>query len=210
MNADPDIVAIGIAGHLGLDADARARVSAAAALWFRQRVLAAGWTRVRLLCGLAPGADVVLAEALLQAGPGLGVRVELQALMVAEPETLLAAWQQRAAELGTPPSTQAQQRVRQRIDALLQRASQVESLGAADGSPGFQRLAARLALVPDELVCVLRPGHAGKPGGAAELVAWRREPDAIPAALRAGADLCSSRAMLIIDPDTGEARYSRA
>ena len=195
MNADPDIVSIGIAGHLGLDADARARVSAAAALWFRQRVLAAGWTRVRLLCGLQQR---------------LGVRVELQALMVAEPETLLAAWQQRAAELGTPPSTQAQQRVRQRIDALLQRASQVESLCAADGSPGFQRLAARLALVPDELVCVLRPGHAGKPGGAAELVAWRREPDAIPAALRAGADLCSSRAMLIIDPDTGEARYSRA
>lgn len=208
MTCEPETVTVGIAGHLGLDAAARTRVAAAVGAWFRQQVMTERWRRVELHCGLAPGADLVLAEALLQAGPGLGVAVTLRALMVAEADELIGAWQLRATELGKPPSERAQRTVRQRIEALLAQAAAVEQLPRRDGQPDFQRLAARLAEQSQELVCVVRSGHRGKPGGASELVQWRRDPGRIPAELRGGR-LCSHRGMLIIDPDTGEVRHSQ-
>lgn len=194
---------IGVTGHLKLNASARARVA--------HRVLAelpgllgdALPQRLRILSGLAPGADLVLTHALIKVARSLKLPWQLCALLVAEPGEMIDQWLRRARELGEEPSAATQSEVRKLMDALLAQAGERQQLHADvdAGYSSFERLAAHLALESDLLLAVLRPAYLGKPGGTADVVAWRAHPRQIPEALRQGLPPQRADRAWVIDPD---------
>ena len=196
-------LSIGVTGHLVLDAGARARVETAVASYLKQRLLRGG--QVRLLTGLAPGADLVLSNAVRDAVAAAGGTLAVNALLVSEPGQIIAHWLRRAGEqLGRNPSETSQANVQQSMHEWLDLADKRESLYEPAATEGaFQKLAARLALQPDLLIAVLRPGHAGQAGGTAEVVAWRRDPQQVPAEFAGALRPNARRELLLVDPDTG-------
>ncbi|MGJ8669926.1 MAG: tetratricopeptide repeat-containing protein [Oceanococcus sp.] len=155
---------------------------------------------------MAPGADLVLAETLLNRAKRLGVAAELHALLVGAPDDILAAWVRRSSELGRPPSEESRLAVEERLERLIQLATNTERVDQpGDVSPlQYQRLAARLCLESDELVCVLWGGSELKPGGSAEVARWRRHPEAIPSALHGAMEAKPNASLVIIDPENGQ------
>jgi class 3 adenylate cyclase/tetratricopeptide (TPR) repeat protein len=202
------VFTLGVTGHLGLDGEARARVSTALLPLLRERL--GRLPSVRLLCGFAPGADLVLADVVDQAVNDR--KFQIHALLASPPKDLIAQWLKRAAELGDPPSLAAQATVRQRLQYWLERADEREDLSLHTNRqiPAFQALAARLACEPDLLIAVVRNAHAGKSGGAAEVVAWRRDPSLIPQDLRVEGAVNPSRELILVDPDTGAVAHEPA
>lgn len=195
------VLSIGVTGHLKLDARARARVAHRVqaelpALLGRERP-----RELRILSGLAPGADLVLTHALIKIARRLALAWQLRALLVAEPGEMIAQWLRRARELGEEPSAATQSEVRKLMDVLLQQSSERLQLKSTGDYSSFQQLAAHLALEPDLLLAVLRPAYLGQPGGTADVVAWRADPGRVPLALRQGLPQQRASRAWVIDPD---------
>jgi len=178
---------IGVTGHLTLDARERAETERCIRQQCRSLFTDFQGT-LRLLSGLAPGADLVATAAILDEADRAGIKVELIALLPRSAERLIEDWLRRSKELGQTISPDALQRVRGLLATLLARASATLDLcttvGGDNHQAAYRRLAAVLAVVPSRLFAVAREGYGGMSGGTAEILAWRRDPASIPPALR--------------------------
>lgn len=195
------VLTIGVTGHLKLDAAARLRVSHRVQAELPALLGTDLPSGLRILSGLAPGADLVLTHALIKVARALSLPWQLSALLVAEPAEMIAQWLRRARELGEEPSVATQSEVRKLMDALLEQAVERLQLESTVNHSSFQQLAVHLALTPDLLLAVLRPAYLGQPGGTAEVVSWRADPQGIPAELRRGLPDQRARRAWVIDPD---------
>lgn len=200
-------VSIGVCGHLWLNAEERVQVHATAfeALlnWCDQNGTP---EKVELLSGLAPGSDLVLTAAVMEFCQAHKISCELRVQMISDVGHLIEKWLQRATELGHGPTDDAQRAVRERMAYWLGRARSVSVISDQQSeliSP-FQALAAHLAQNSQLLVAVQRPQHPGGPGGTAEIVQWRHQPELIPAALRNQQPPRHAPQSIIINPDSGE------
>lgn len=183
---------LGGTGHLILSAAEERRIAEALRESVLPQVLAlAGEREIRLLTGLAPGADHVfsnVATAWLQAQRRPHHVIGLLPLPVA---IMLDDWAEKARtqpEYSTATHERQRVRMQDEVDAcdeivhLLPPGTAPESLcNEPFRQLQYRRLAACLAEQSDALIAILRESSAAQPGGTAEVVAWRREPERIPA-----------------------------
>lgn len=195
---------VGVTGHLSLDDGERQRADRALRVHC-DTLFTRPFERLRVLSGLAPGADLVATEVLIEEAARRGIAVELIALLPGEVAQLVDDWVQRLQSLGAAPSAPSRQLVRDKIDGLLRSATHAVDLSQVvpatqDRQRAYRRLAALLAGVPDLLFAVCREGHEGQEGGALEVVRWRRDPRGIPPELLDFAGSCSGKDTVLIDP----------
>lgn len=209
--ADPSLPSAGwlslaVTGHLLLSEAERATVRERACSHLGKLLEERpGLQGVRIISGLAPGADLVLTEALLGALRRRGLPCRLTAALVGTPVSLLEDWRRRAEELGAPISDATETRVAGLLQDLLQQADQRLQFPPDPEAPSrpYQQLAALLVETADLLVAVLRSDHPGQRGGTAEVVHWWRHPDEIPSPLRLGlATRGGERRLILINPQT--------
>ena len=202
----PQALRIGVCGHLWLNAEQRLRVHTAAVEALAGHCQQQGEPRrVALYSGLAPGSDLVLTAAIMECLQARQIECELHVRMIADAEHLIEQWLRRGEELGHGPTDQARQAVRERMSYWQARARTVSVLSVpASGlcSP-FQALAAHLAQDPQLLFAVQRPDHPGGPGGTAEILKWRQQPQLIPGELRNSQNPPFVPQSIIITPDSG-------
>lgn len=204
--SSPQALRIGVCGHLWLNAEQRLRVHNAALAALTGHCQRQGEPRrVALYSGLAPGADLVLTAAIMECLQARRTECELHVRMIADAEHLIEHWLRRGEELGHGPTDQARQAVRERMSYWLGRARSVSviSLPASGLCSPFQALAAQLAQDPQLLFAVQRPDHPGGPGGTAEILKWRQQPELIPDELRNGQYPRFVQQSIIINPDSG-------
>ncbi|HEY1077946.1 MAG TPA: tetratricopeptide repeat-containing protein [Fontimonas sp.] len=206
---------IGVTGHLILSGVERGNVERQALAWLRQLLASErSWTGVRLLSGLAPGADLVLTQAVLDACRQAGVACHLTAAIVGSVEQLLEDWRNRMRSLEIRIDAATEQHVERVVRELLARADRQLFLVSAegDGALRYRELAALLAESTDILLAVVRPGYVGQPGGSQEVLAWWRQPQRIPAHYRLGRGTATTtgRKVLVIDPGNSGAIDERA
>ncbi|MBA4285375.1 MAG: hypothetical protein C0434_07560 [Xanthomonadaceae bacterium] len=206
---------IGATGHLRLSAAERAAVTAK----LRNEALPtlvdrASPHRVSLVTGLAPGADLLFKQVSSQWLREIGIPFDTVALLPVPVPVLIDDWVARLNEQSVALEPATIESVRDGIEEQLARCAVVVDLvpaGPADPQltdGGFRQhqyrqLAACLAEQSDVLVAILRPGRSGLPGGAAEVVNWRRRPARIPAelsTLHLRRPPASGRPLLLIDP----------
>lgn len=202
----PDSLVIGVTGHLNLDAAARDTTAEAVTEQLRGDAGFMAASAVRIVAGLAPGADLLVISTISRLCSMLGKRCHLHVLMTTDVDNMLQAWRQRTAELNDPPSPAAQKQVSMQIAYWLQQAATVEHVHRRTDTTysSHECLAARLALEPDLLVAIIRPSHPGQRGGAQSVLAWRNHPDRIPPSLSGvSSRLKSGARSLAIDPDDG-------
>lgn len=196
---------LGVTGHLILPETERQQVEAEASTRL-ERLLDASpeLEGLRLLSGLAPGADLVLTDAILAVCQRRRLSCHLTAALVGPPAQMLEDWRKRAHALGVTIKPAAQRRVEHRFERLLARADQRLQFVAPAQAPerGFQQLAALLAESAQILFAVLRENHPGQVGGAAQVVAWWQNPGRIPPELSLGAHAGDrhGRRLVLIDP----------
>lgn len=183
---------LGGTGHLILSPAEERRVADALRERILPQVLAlAGARELRLLTGLAPGADHVftsVAAGWLQAHRHPYRVVGLLPLPV---DVMLDDWAEKARtqpDYSTTTHERQRQRMQEEVDAcdeivhLLPPGTAPESLLSEPfRQMQYRRLAACLAEQSDALIAILRDSSATQPGGTAEVVSWRREPQRIPA-----------------------------
>ena len=176
-------------------------------------------SEVLILTGLAPGADLLFAE---RAAAGLayhGKPFRHVGLLPVPLETLWSDWLARVR--GFSPAHVA--RVREQFERAVAGCDALVRLWDPDREPDWQELAARqeqyrrlgvvLAEQCDVMVAIVRPRHAGQPGGASEVVAWRQHSAEVPAAMSTGARRHRSGwvggdRLLLVDPsDSGGAGH---
>jgi hypothetical protein len=211
--ADPGTLSgrpvVGVTGHLILP-DAERRLVELEAGQRLERLLDAAPTieGLRLVSGLAPGADLVLTDVILSICQRRKLSCHLTAALVGTPAQMIGDWRRRAKALGVPISPKVQRRVEGRFERLLARADQRLQFIAPTDAPerGFQQLAALLAESAQILFAVLREHHPGQPGGAAQVVSWWQNPGRIPPALSLGLQVGErqGRRLILIDPHRGE------
>jgi hypothetical protein len=137
---------------------------------------------ILVLTGMAPGADLLIAETASTWLTRHDRRFARIALLPVPTEVLWGDWLTRA------PAVDAAriETVRQRFDAALRRSDTVVQLWddlALDWAElsvrqqQYRRLAAVLVEHCEVLVAVLKPARPGAPGGTAEVVAWREGAD---------------------------------
>ena len=210
---------IGATGHLSLSVDehaaARQRLTEDALPGLMARCQP---TRVTLLTGLAPGADLLFKRAASDWLSKAGVPFETVAALPVPLDVLVEDWMRR---LDDEPEVLARDsiiNVREALQEQLERCSVIVDLlpdpDAARRLPDptfrqqqYRRLAACLAEQSDVLVAIQRPGHAPLPGGTTEVIEWRQHPSRIPlpwSTLRYRRPADSGRALLVIDPTPGE------
>lgn len=193
---------IGVTGPLVLNAAQREAVTQAVSRLVadaRWPVYPGPWV---LASGMAAGADLVLVDALASTLRREGAAVSVCAWLPKPAEQMRSDWLERAAQLGSLPSPEAQHSVDKLRERQLSGAV-LESLHGNADLDAYRLLAARLALEPELLIAVARGGTGGAPGGAAEVIAWRRQPQAIPADYARPFAAASRRALAVIDPETG-------
>lgn len=149
-----------------------------------------------LVCGLAPGADLVFQR--VAAGWLREHRVphDTVGLLPVPPRQLAEDWAARANLQGYTVSARDRAHLLEEIERAYRHCSRRVHLFDADPAPSllshadrqqqYRRLGALLATQSDALVAVLRREDLGQPGGTAEIVTWRREPQNIPAELWPG------------------------
>jgi hypothetical protein len=206
------VVLLGGTGHLMLSAEEQQRV----AREIERDVLPrfAGLpddTDVIVATGLAPGADLVFTETVRTGLARLGRPCRPVGLLPVPVETLWQDWLER---VGTGAGGLART-TRGRFDRARRDCERLVQLWDPRSPPDwsdtaarqhqYRRLGALLAAHSDVLVAVLRPDHAGAPGGTAEVVAWRRQRDAVPAALDPGpprhrSGWSAGERLVVIDP----------
>jgi hypothetical protein len=195
---------IGVTGHLLLNAEERQRSDRQVRAHCRE-LFDPPPACLRVLSGLAPGADLVVTVALLEEAAARGIPVALVALLPGTPEQLVDDWLQRSRTLGDPPSAAARATVERQIGALLRGATEVIDLhgltpASSDPQAPYRALAALLAGVPDLLIAVHREGHEGQGGGTGEILAWRRRARPVPEAWRGLFGDSQRRDLLVIEP----------
>lgn len=216
---DGDLL-IGATGHLRLSAEERAAVSEK----LRSETLPtliqrARPSRVTLVTGLAPGADLLFKQVASQWLRDVGIPFDTVALLPVPVPILIDDWVARLNQQSVTLEPATIESVRDGVKEQLARCALVVDLlrtGPHDPQLGddafrqhqYRQLAACLAEQSDVLVAILRPGRSGLPGGGAEVMDWRHRPSRIPAALStlhlrrpAG----SGRPLLLIDPSVAAA-----
>ena len=210
---------LGGTGHLLLSAEEEENV----VTQLREGVLprlfpAGGFAQVCLLCGLAPGSDLLFARVLSAWLLENDIPFRMIGLLPVPPETLLEDWQDSLREAGEEISA-AQRRLQQQqiettlsscqiiVDLLPPGSGAVELRDKAFREQQYRHLAACLARRSDILVAILREQNLLRPGGTAEVVDWRRHPHHIPAEFsidppppRPGRD---GHRLIVIDPAAG-------
>lgn len=175
-----------------------------------------GHGRLIILTGLAPGADLLLMRIAERWLTRRGIEHEVVGLLPVPPERLLRDWQQKAVDSGahndadTFARAEAElQRALQACDVLVDLMDHVDVGGQLD-DPAFRqtqyrRLGALLAEQTDVLIAVLRKNSESQPGGTAEVVEWRRNPQSVPPELstlsveqRVAGEL--TKQLVILDP----------
>lgn len=185
-------VLVGATGHLILSAEEEAK--AAIELDLRalpELSLADPQAEILTLTGLAPGADLLFSEvaaAWLAREGRLAQRIGLLPVPI---EVLWSDWLERS----NTNDTARVAAMRERFDRSVQACDLIVPLWT-EPEPDwsdvgirqlqYRRLAATLAEQCDVLVAIVRSGHAGQPGGALEVVDWRRSIAAVPAQLGSG------------------------
>lgn len=145
---------------------------------------------VHLLCGLAPGADLLFLQVSRIWFGEQGIPYEIIGLLPVPSEQLARDWVERANRDGYSVSGDEHSRleaaIREALDAcrtrvLLFKPDRVERLGdQAYRQRQYRLLGATLATQTDAMVGVLRGDEASLPGGTSEVMAWRTKPDRIP------------------------------
>lgn len=210
----PRELTLGVSGHLLLSATEERNVVAQ----LRAAVLPGLFPRefagaVCLLTGMAPGADLLLVDAIGTWLSDAGIPFRRLALLPVPTEILLRDWAASLRESGRevlPP--EMRQRRQQIENALRSCAAVVDLLPPHTGSAllrsrhfrqaQYRRLAACLAQRADVLLAILRGNRARRPGGTAELVHWRRHPREVPTEFSTGGRRRPVRPRtIVIDPE---------
>ncbi|MCX7072163.1 MAG: hypothetical protein NTW01_14370 [Gammaproteobacteria bacterium] len=206
---------IGATGHLRLSASERAAVTSRLRHEALPTLIArARPRRVSLVTGLAPGADLLFKQVASQWLREAGLAFDTVALLPVPVPVLIDDWVARLSEMSVTLEPATVEAVRAGIEEQLALCAVVIDLvpgGPADPKlrlgafrqRQYRQLAACLAEQSDVLVAILRPGHSGLPGGAADVVSWRHRPARIPAALSTlhlRRPAVAGRPLLLIDP----------
>lgn len=186
-------VLLGASGHLDLSPEEEEHVarqleeSALPAL-----AAAASDAEILVVTGLAPGADLLFAEVACAWLARAGRPYQRVGLLPVPPEVLWGDWLTRSG--GQPAAHVAG--LRERFEQGLRACDHVVRLWNGGPEPKwgdlavrqrqYRRLAACLVEQCEVLVTVVRSGHAGQPGGAGEVVAWREYKASLPADLSSG------------------------
>lgn len=199
---------IGVTGHLILSSIERTNVEQQARAYLRQLFASErGWTGIRLLSGLAPGADLILTQCVLDACAEAKVQCHLTAAIVGSVDQLLEDWRSRMRHLEIRIDAATEARVVATVHGLIARADRQLLLvaGEGDSKHRYRQLAALLAESTDVLLAVVRPDHTGEAGGSSEVLAWWRQPQRIPANYRLGRGTAATagRKVFVIDPGSG-------
>jgi hypothetical protein len=208
----PEPVLIGATGHLDLTAAEEARL----ARRLRDALLPdiagrCGDAPIVVMTGVAPGADLVVAETAAAWLAQRGHRAQRLGLLPVPPEVLWEDWQRRVAGV-----RDGERALRQRFEGNLAACDGLIPLWTESDVPDwsdavvrqaqYRRLGASLATQCDVLVAVLRRNHSrtGQPGGTAEVVRWRRNgvpPEFAVDAQRGRSGWRDARRLVVIDPD---------
>lgn len=182
---------IGGSGHLLLSAAEEDRVSVALSEEVLPEIvrLSRG-RRLLLMCGLAPGADLLFQRAAQKWLQARGIAHDAIGLLPVPTAQLTEDWSARANRDGYTVSAGDRAHILSEIDAAKAACAAVVQLFESDAvkaldSRSFRQqqyrvLGAVLATRADALVAVLRHDDASEPGGTAEVVAWRRDTRRIP------------------------------
>ncbi len=210
---------IGATGHLSLTLDERAAASVRLTEDVLPTLMARCQpSRVTLLTGLAPGADLLFKQTASEWLSRAGVPFDTVAALPVPVDVLVDDWTRRIEDEPEVMAGDSVATVREALRVQLERCAViVDLLPDPDAArrlldPTFRqqqyrRLAACLAEQSDVLVAIQRPGHAPLPGGTTEVVEWRQHPARIPPAwstLRWRRPGDAGRALLIIDPTPGD------
>ncbi len=173
--------------------------------------------RVLLMCGLAPGADLLFQRAAQKWLAARGVAHDAIGLLPVPTAQLAEDWSARANRDGYTVSARDRARILGEVEDARSACAAVVQLYESDAgeqldSRSFRQqqyriLGAVLATRADALVAVLRHDNATDPGGTAEVVAWRRDPSRIPEHLRPVTPqrTASTGALFLINPRAGMA-----
>ncbi len=183
---------VGGAGHLLLDAMERRNVEKRLESDIFPLLFASA-LQVTIATGMAPGADLLFARTAQRWLTRAGIAHTLVAILPIPLDLLLDDWIRRLGEDLAPPNAIEQDRVGREVRALLEDCNAVvdllpdpavtEWIDDADARrQQYRKLAAVLAEQSDLLVAILRPGGPRRPGGTAEVVEWRQQPERIPVA----------------------------
>lgn len=203
---------IGGCGHLLLDAAERRHARVRLVDEVLPQIAALQPARVSLFVGLAPGADMLLLKTATDWFSARGLPLELTALLPVPVPQLVRDWVLRAQDGGQTINAAARARMQADAQALLARCDVIVTLYPDDLSDEklasrafrqrqYQHLAALVAQHADLVVAILREGSQSEPGGTAEILRWREQPDTIPPELRLRAEHCAQQPVaMIIDP----------
>jgi class 3 adenylate cyclase len=215
MTDSPTQLTIGVTGHLLLSARERQHVASHARAQLDGLVSEVGAIdQIRLISGMAPGADLVLTETLMAGCKAHGIDCQLTAVLVDSPEDVIKRWQQRAAELGASISPFVVEDVTQRLRSNLARAQRQIRFVTPERNAmqGYRQLAALIAESCDVLFAVIRPDHPHKGGGAAETLSWWEDRDQIPLSFRLNSTVSKDtghRRLVRINPEVHSASLLR-
>lgn len=207
-------VLIGATGHLELspaeEDEARRQLEPALPQLLSQATADA---EIFLLDGLAPGADLLIAEMAAAQLAGMHRRVRRIGLLPVPPEVLWGDWLMRASRLDAAQIAAMRERFERNLrtcDVIVRLwdAANLDWSALEVRQTQYRRLAAVLCTHCEALIAILRAGHAGQPGGAAELVSWREHSEPIPLEMRGEARRHRSGwrgddRLLRIDPSAG-------
>lgn len=214
---------VGAVGHLLLSREEEQE----ARRLIRQQVLPellrrAGHRPVILYAGLAPGADLLLLQELGNGLSEAGVSFSRIGVCAVPLEHLIADWVRRYQAEGYTLSTRDRRALQNEVEQSHAACDRVILLHDPDRDllalekPGFRderyrRLSALLAQRGEVLVAILRAGEAQKPGGTAETVLWRREPQQLPESFRLQRrhDPADPASLLLIDPTGARTAVAR-
>jgi len=186
-------VLLGGTGHLILTPDEEAQ----AAIELERTALpelaaAEPDAEILVLTGMAPGADLLFTEVASAWLARHGRSFRRVGILPVPAEVLWGDWLTRS---GVQDGSRIAA-VRERFDRALREGDTLIQLWQ-DTAPDwselavrqrqYRRLAALLVQQCELLVAILKPAHAGQPGGASEVVAWREQPAAVPPDLSSGA-----------------------
>lgn len=191
---DRPCVLLGGAGHLLLSEQEEAQSRQKLESEILPRLASVGTdAQIQILTGLAPGGDLVFSETASAWLKRLGRDYRRVGLFPVPKDVLWADWLARAGS--ADPALVAE--THYRFEAAIEACDEWVALWDTRRPPDwtelpqrqqqYRRLAAVLAEQCDVLITIQRPGHPQQPGGTSELVVWRQQPGAIPAAMKSGA-----------------------
>ncbi len=205
---------VGGVGHLLLNREEETVVTAAleARVLPLLRDLAAG-RPITLFTGLAPGADLLLMDRAKSWCRRNKVPLRTVGFCAVPPSHLIGDWILRAQKEGYTLTTGDHHWLNSGMQAALTHCDAVVRLYESDDEAEllqserrqhhYRRLAAVLAQHADMLIAVLQDAHLGQPGGTAEVVTWRQQPQRIPrefSTRETHADRPPETGLILIDP----------